>query len=176
MRTCAQNVVRERLECKLPILQQQVCWEAVERSPGPDCFGAPMKRRHFLRAATASVLFPAALRQSRVALAGAARKWDYVFFDERFEIARLLAASGSASNRSIGVRGDITPFWTIELDGMTGNRPLHLCGVTAQSICFCLKILLGERAHLDVQAARLNRDLLLWTMRTTPKTQYGTTS
>ncbi len=147
----------------------------MELSPGLGGFREPMKRRHFLRAATASLLFPAVLQQSRMALARASQKWDYVFFDERFEIARLVAASGSASKRSIGVRGDITPFWGTELGGMTGDQPLHLCGVTAESIYFCLKILLGERALLDVQASRLNRDLLLWTIHTAAKIPYGTT-
>ena len=138
-----------------------------------------MKRRHFLRAATASVLFPAALRQtlagSTAMPAAASPPWDYVFFDERFERAQLIAAAGSGSRRPIAVQGDITAFWLSELDVIACDHPLRLRGVTTESIHFCLKILLGERVNLVVQASRLERNLLLWSMHTTPKSQYGTT-
>src|SRR5262245_34853920 len=102
-----------------------------------------MKRRHFLHAATASVLFPSAPQLSgAAALASFFHKWDYAFFDERFERAQLVAASWSASNRPIAVNGDITPFWMSELHRIPHDRPLHIRGVTTASIHFCLKILL----------------------------------
>jgi len=128
-----------------------------------------MKRRQFIHAATASVLLPCALAPGPAVFAGTALKWDYVFFDERFEQAHRVAASWLAANRPIGVRGDITPFWIGGLDRLTRNNPLHLRGVTTDSFQFCLRILLGEHANLDAQVSRLHPDLLSWIMRTTPK-------
>jgi hypothetical protein len=117
-----------------------------------------MKRRHFILAAAASVLFPA----------GSWRKWDYVLFDERFEQARRLAASWSASNRLIGVRSDVTALWCGELDRLAPHHPLRLRGVTTDSFLFCLRILLGEHANLGVQVSRLDRNLLSWSVRACP--------
>jgi hypothetical protein len=128
-----------------------------------------MKRRHFLHAATASVLLPSALTPGPAVFAGIARKWDYVFFDERFAAAQRAAASWPASNRRIAVRGDVTPFWIGGLDRLTRHDPLHLRGVTTDSFQFCLRILLTEYAHLDVQVTRLDTNLFSWIMRTTPK-------
>ena len=106
--------------------------------------------------------------------AGTVRKWDYVFFDERFERAHRVTAAWSAAKRPIGVRGDITPFWRsgggLDLDRLTRDYPLHLRGVTTDSFQFCLRILLEEYARVDVQAARLDHpNLFSWIMRTTPK-------
>jgi len=128
-----------------------------------------MKRRHFLHAATASVLLPSALTPGPAVFACIAPRWDYVFFDERFAAAQRVAASWPASNRPIGVRGDITPFWISGLDSLTRHDPLHLRGVTTDSFQFCLRILLAEHAHLDVQLSRLDANLFSWIMRTTPK-------
>jgi hypothetical protein len=126
-----------------------------------------MKRRHFIHAATASVLLP--LAPGTAVFAGTPRKWDYVFFDERFEQAHRVAASWPTSNRPSGVRSDITPFWISGLDRLARNGPLHLRGVTTDSFQFCLRILLGEHANIDVQVSRLDPNLLSWIMRTTPK-------
>jgi hypothetical protein len=134
-----------------------------------------MKRRHFLGAASASVLFPGNLQLRNAALASVLPAWDYVFFDERFERAQLVAASWSALNQPIAVHGDITPFWMSELHRMPHHRPLHIRGVTTASIHFCLKVLLGERTNLHEQVLRLDRNLLLWTMRTSVKSDYGMT-
>jgi len=131
-----------------------------------------MKRRHFIHAASASVLLPSALVPGPAVFAGIARKWDYVFFDERFEQAHRAVASWPASNRPVGVRGDITPFWRggLDLDRLTRDGPLHLRGMTTDSFQFCLRILLAEHANLDVQVSRLDHpNLFSWIMRTTPK-------
>jgi len=128
-----------------------------------------MKRRHFIHAATASVLLPSLLTPGPAVFAGIGRKSHYVFFDERFEPAHRVAASWPASNRPIGVRGDITPFWLSGLDGLARKDPLHLRGVTTDSFQFCLRVLLAEHAHLDVQVSRLDPNLFSWIMRTTPK-------
>ena len=128
-----------------------------------------MKRRRFIHAATASLLLPTALKPSVSALASGLRNRDYVFFDERFQNARHIAASWAGSTRLIGVQGDITPLWSNGLDSMTRDQPLNLLGVTTESFHFCLRILVGEHADFDLQLTRLDRNLFLWTMHTTPK-------
>jgi hypothetical protein len=128
-----------------------------------------MKRRHFIQAATASMLLPPALVPSPAVFAGIARKWDYVFFDERFEQAHRVVAAWPASNGPIAVRGDVTAFWRGGLDRLARDYPLHLRGVTTDSFQFCLRILLGEHANLELRVSRLNPNLFSWIMRTTPK-------
>jgi len=93
---------------------------------------------------------------------------DYVFFDERFEKARRIAASWPASIGSVAVQSDITP-WIDALERAPHERPLQLRGVTTESFRFCATILIGDLAHLDLQFSRLDQDLVLWTIRTTPK-------
>jgi hypothetical protein len=128
-----------------------------------------MKRRHFIQAAMASVLVPASARPCIAALATTWRKRDFIFFDERFQKARRLAASWAAANQLIGVHGDITALWMNDLERMTRRHPVHLRGVTTDSFLFCLRILAGEHASLDVQVSRLDGNLFLWTMDTNPK-------
>ena len=134
-----------------------------------------MKRRYFIHVVAASLLFRVATKPRVAGLVAFSQKPDFAFFDERFHQARRIAASWSASNRLIGVQGDITPLWRNGLDRMTRDHPLHLRGVTTESFLFCLRILLGEHADVAVQVSRLDRNLLLWTMRTTAKPEYGTT-
>ena len=122
----------------------------------------------------AFVLLPTIARPCMAALQAAVPRRDYVFFDERFHKARAVAVSWAASDRPIGVQGDITPVWTNELNRMTCDHRLRLRGVTTESFLFCLRILAGERANLEVQVERLDRNLLQWTIHTTPKTNSGT--
>jgi len=61
-------------------------------------------------------------------LATLSQNRDYIFFDERFQKARRIAASWSASDRLIGVQGDVTPWWTNGLDRTTREYPLNLRG------------------------------------------------
>lgn len=129
-----------------------------------------MKRRQFIRGAAASVLVPAA-RELRCfpAVATLPAYRDRVFFDERFEQARRIAASWSASSEPIAVQGDITAVWSDGLDRATCHYPLQMRGVTTESFRFCLAVLVHEHADFDLQASRLGRNLFLWTMNTTPK-------
>jgi hypothetical protein len=129
-----------------------------------------MKRRHFIGAATASVLAPVVLEsQSFQALAAVSRPDDFAFFDERFEGARRAAASWTAPDRAIAVQGDVTSLWIGRLDRATRERALQLRGVTTESFRFCLGILVSEHARFDLSVSRIDRDLVLWTMRTIPK-------
>ncbi len=100
---------------------------------------------------------------------------DYAFFDERFEKARRVAALWSGSNEAIAVQGDITPFWNNGLDSATLKRTLRLRGITTESFRFCLGILVSEHADSHLHVSRLDRNLLLWTMHTTPKLRSGMT-
>ncbi len=131
-----------------------------------------MKRRHFIHAAAASVLLPAA-KPSLGALATLSIRWDYAFFDERFQSAHRVAATWSTENEPIPVQSDITALWSNGLDRLARRQTLNLRGVTTASFHFCLKVLLSEHANLDALVSRLDRNLLLWRLLTTPKAQYG---
>jgi hypothetical protein len=136
----------------------------------PDVYRAIMKRRHFIRAATASVLLPAALESRCLpALAALSPHDDYAFFDERFEQARRVVASWPAANECIPVQSDITSVWSDGLHRATRERALHLRGVTTDSFRFCLGVLVSELADFDLHVSRLDRNLFTWTMRTTPR-------
>jgi hypothetical protein len=102
------------------------------------------------------------------ALAASHPHADYAFFDERFEKARRIAASWPASIGSVAVQSDVTP-WRQVLDRAPRERPLQLRGVTTESFRFCAAILVGDHAGLESEVSRLDQDLVLWTMRTTPK-------
>ena len=128
-----------------------------------------MKRRHFIRAATASVLFPAVARTHIATPKSLSEKWDYVFFDERFQGARRVAAALSSESRLVAVQGDITVLWRDELERMTRDHAVRVRGATTYSFLFCLRILVGEHADLDLQVSRLDRNLYGWTMSTAPK-------
>jgi hypothetical protein len=129
-----------------------------------------MQRRHFIHAAMSSVVLPAAVKaQSLPALAALLRDHEYAFFDERFAQAQRAIGAWSAANRVIPVQGDVTPIWTSELDRTTRERRLTLQGVTTGSFHFCLRVLLSEHASLDEQMLRLDRNLVVWTLRSTPK-------
>jgi hypothetical protein len=128
-----------------------------------------MKRRDFIQSATSSVLLPSALTPCAAAPATLAGSWDCSFFDERFAAAHRLAASWRAADRLIPVQSDITPLWSTGLDRMTREHSLALRGVTTESFHFCLRILAGEHAHCRAKVARLDRNLFLWTMSTTPR-------
>ena len=134
-----------------------------------------MKRRHFIHAAMASVLLPAAATPCVAALAPVSHNRHYIFFDERFQDARRITASWSASDHLIAVQGDITAVWSKGLDRATREHLLHLRGMTTESFLFCLRILAGEHANVDVEVSRFDRNLFLWTMCTRPKSEYGTT-
>lgn len=68
----------------------------------------------------------------------------------------------------VAVQGDITP-WSDVLAQAPRERVLQLRGVTTESFRFCAAILVGERADVDLQVSRLDQDLVLWTIRTTPR-------
>jgi hypothetical protein len=132
--------------------------------------GDAMQRRHFIRAAASSALLAAGV------VPGAAPRTttrDYFFFDDRFANARRAAASRDAAHVRVAVQGDITQLWIHELEPLTRGGPLSLRGVTTESFLFCLRILSGEHADLDVRAARIDRNLIEWTVRTTPKPTLG---
>lgn len=129
-----------------------------------------MNRRHFVRAVSALALVPAALESTRLAALTALSPRDgYAFFDERYEKARRVAASWLTSYEAIAVQGDITPLWNGGLVRATCERTLQLQGITTDAFRFCLGILVGEGADIDSRVSRLDRNLFLWTMRTTPR-------
>jgi hypothetical protein len=127
-----------------------------------------VNRRHFIGGSGATLLVSGALGWPQLS-ALAASQGDYAFFDDRFEMARRIAAAWPAASQSIAVQNDITP-WTSQLHREPRKRALLVRGVTTESFRFCAEILLGECAQVDVQVTRLDRNLVLWAMCTTPKT------
>jgi hypothetical protein len=125
-----------------------------------------MNRRHFIGGSAAVLLAPAVLQGRAVTAAAACG--DYAFFDERFDQARRIAASWSATVGPAAVQGDITR-WIHVLDRASRERALQLRGVTTESFRFCLSILVSEQADVRSRVSRLDRDLYLWTLQTTPK-------
>jgi hypothetical protein len=128
-----------------------------------------IKRRRFIGGSAATMLVAAApVWPCSSVRAACLLQGDFAFFDQRFEKAQRIAASWPASIGAVAVRGDITP-WSDVLVCAPGERPLLLRGATTESFRFCAAILVGDRADLDQQFSRLDQDLILWTMRTTPR-------
>jgi hypothetical protein len=126
-----------------------------------------VNRRHFIGGSAATLLASAALGWPQLS-ALAASRGDYAFFDDRFEMARRIAAAWPAASQSIAVRNDITA-WRDLLDHAPRERALLLRGVTTESFRFCAAILLGESAQVEVQTTRVDQNLVLWAMCTTPR-------
>lgn len=127
-----------------------------------------MERRHFIQAAASSALLPSVLVSSGLS-ALTADSFDFAFFDERFERARQVTAAWRGSDRLLAVQSDVTPFWRDGLERAIRGQALALRGVTTESFLFCLRVLLSEHAGVDARVSRLDRNLLLWSMHTTPK-------
>jgi hypothetical protein len=131
-----------------------------------------MKRRHFIGGSAVVLLAPVAVEWPfQSAPAALHSQADYTFFDRRFGKARQIAASWPTSPAPIAVLGDITP-WSDLLSRAPSERALRLTGLTTESFRFCTAILVGERADFDMRVSRLDQDLILWTMRTTPKEKH----
>jgi hypothetical protein len=132
-----------------------------------------IQRRHFVGGTAATLLASAAFEwPSLPAWAASLPQGDFAFFDERFEQARRIAASWTVSMGPVAVHGDITP-WSDLLGRVPRERQLQLRGITTESFRFCAAILVGDHAHIDLQASRIDRNLVLWTMRTTPRSTAG---
>jgi hypothetical protein len=127
-----------------------------------------MHRRHFIHAATLSALFYGAAKPCGSALGAFSRNRDLVFFDQRFQTARRVAALWPVSNPLVAVEGDITPFWGNGLDRIMREHALLLSGVTTESFLFCIEILAREHTYLALRVSRLDRNLRTWTMHTIP--------
>jgi hypothetical protein len=136
-----------------------------------------VNRRRFVQGGVSSLFVANALSASAAGAPALVRPaWDYVFFDGRFAAARRLAEQMSGITAPTPVQGDITAIWTRELAHASLVAPLTMAGVTTESVYFCLKILLADRASVDAQVSRLDRDLHLWTLRTHNHTRNRATS
>jgi hypothetical protein len=91
---------------------------------------------------------------------------DWLFYDNRFPRARRLAlrlaAESSGATALTPVQSDITGIWNAGLGRACGHSRLTLLGVTTESFHFCLKIMMGERARMETEVTRIDRDLFLW--------------
>ena len=131
-----------------------------------------MQRRRFIGTAAAVFLLPPALGSCLASTVTRCR--NYHFFDELFAQAGRLAASWPAADTLVAVQGDVTPFWKDGLERLVREHPLRLRGVTTESFRFCLQTLSQEHAHVDAQISRLDRNLRIWTLHTTPNATTGT--
>ena len=133
-----------------------------------------MNRRLFIKAAVSSIFLPSGILTAKARTRDTdTTTADYFFFDERFIKARQLAAKLSNSKPLIPVRGDITELWNGQLKRACVESPLVMRGVTTESFYFCLRIMAGSIAGMESQVTRINRDLLLWTIRSNNKLKMG---
>jgi hypothetical protein len=130
-----------------------------------------MQRRQFIRAASVCLLLPATISPGLSSM-GTQRR-SYGFFDDRFPNARRFAAAWPGSVAAVAVQGDVTTFWQEGLERLVGTQPLRLHGVTTESFRFCLHTLMREHAGVETLVSRLDRNLLVWTMTTTPNANAG---
>jgi hypothetical protein len=123
-----------------------------------------MNRRHFLHAALSTLFIPRGMPAAPAAAPDAMPPPDYFFYDDRFIEARRLAGRLSAPERLTPVQGDMTGVWNAGLDRACARSPLTLQGVTTESFYFCLKIMAASTTGIETSAARVGRDLFLWTI------------
>ena len=128
-----------------------------------------MNRRRFVQAAVTALFIPRVLSASR------AEPWDWewaaeggFFYDDRFERAARLAAERAGPRQPIPVQGDITNLWNGGLGRACRHSALSLHGVTTESFYFCLKLMVAERARIETQVTRIDRDLFLWSLKFRP--------
>jgi hypothetical protein len=126
-----------------------------------------MNRRHFLQAAGSTLFVPGTVPLAdHAATVHDPPPLDHLFFDERFPHARRRALEWAGAAVPTPVQGDITALWRSGLGQAVSESSLTMRGVTTESFYFCLKVLAGERARLDTQVTRVDRDLLVWTIST----------
>ena len=93
------------------------------------------------------------------------------FFDERFAQARLLVRQLTASELTgcelAAVQSDVTPIRSVTLERITQSASTLLRGITTESFHFCLTTMLREHARIETEIERMDRDLWLWSTRTT---------
>ena len=126
-----------------------------------------MRRRQFIELTAACLLPSTALAKWDVS-AIAARP-DLLYVDERFPQAQREAATWAPSPARIAVCGDVTPFWSRELARRVGEAPAYIRGVTVASFLFCFRTLAAEHADLVIATSRLDRNLIAWSLASTPK-------
>jgi hypothetical protein len=133
-----------------------------------------MARRRFLQLSATAALAP--LSAGSFALTGNSRALAERrgYFDERFPVARTLAAALAGPVPLTAVRGDITGPWRDGLGACCRQTVTELCGVTTESFHFCLEQLAREVAATALQTLRVDRDLIAWRLSTRPTASTGT--
>jgi hypothetical protein len=134
-----------------------------------------MKRRTFLKAASVPLVSLAAPEVAADVLGVSESAASYLFYDERFREAEVLAAQFADPGALIPVQGDITSIWNHELSSVSRQAPMTMRGVTTESFCFCLEVMLQSHASVTSRIERINRDLFLWTVYSKPIDQRLTT-
>jgi len=120
-----------------------------------------MNRRGFLRVTTGGAVVAAAGMALRplAALADAA-DGATVLYDPRFAAARAHAGALAGSSHALrAVSGDPT---ALALELAAGAGPHRLCGVTTESVPFCLSQLATRDPRSRLTLHRIDRDLFAW--------------
>ena len=125
-----------------------------------------MNRRAFVES---TLGLAAVLASTRPAMPSALGAWatetgDLVVYDRRFPAALGLARSLSSGIEPLPVAGDVTELAAQMLSRAGASRALTLCGVTTESVPFCLHQLARPTHRTALECQRMNRDLFAWNL------------
>jgi hypothetical protein len=132
-----------------------------------------VNRRLFVQCGLCSLLLPAATLAMPGGKPGA---WTQFFYDNRFAGARDLATRLAGPTALTAVGGDVTGLWTSELAQALLAAPIRMGGVTTESFCFCLRVLMSDHVRIDARVDRIGPDLHLWTLHSGHSSSHGTTT
>jgi hypothetical protein len=118
-------------------------------------------RRQFIAGVAAASAAAAPLAAAAPARAGEARPYRFIV-DTRFAEARAAAALSVAPVERLA-DGDVTGFWSRELEPLWRTRPVVISGVTTAETLACLE-LLASRCRARVTARQDRGGLTHWTI------------
>jgi hypothetical protein len=85
-----------------------------------------------------------------------------VYFDPRFPAARAMAAQLAGGGAVTAIASDATELLFAASSG--ASQPVKLCGVTTESVPFCLSQVVVQGKRPTLIQTRLDQDLFAWTL------------
>ncbi|MCP5145876.1 MAG: hypothetical protein H6978_13795 [Gammaproteobacteria bacterium] len=125
-----------------------------------------MQRRQFMTLASSAMCLP--MQPAIAAMLSVRPEVRLSFVDDRFALARAVAATRWQADGVVTVNGDVTDVWQTYFASAMNSREWSIQGVTTESFHFCLKVLLNDRYAIRSESTRLDKDLYLWTLTGTP--------